>query len=270
MAKTEYVLLLLIFSCLIPGTLAGFAKAEKLDINTATNMELTSLPYIGPIRARTIIACRNTHGPFKDFEDLLACDGIGPDTLKIMQAELRLSGNQAQSPRDPEQERSRKTAAKAETAPGNVLLLENAAYFPALLNKIRGAETNIDLAMFVFKTTKSSKNRPSMIIKELISAAQWGVKVRVFLEKSGYDDKLNETNQLTAKQLRDNGIKVIFDSPNVTTHTKLVVIDRRYSFVGSHNFTNAALKYNNEVSLLVDDQKLAHKLTDYMEGITSR
>ncbi len=270
MVKTKYAILLLVFFCLTPGALPGSAKAERLDINTATSIELTSLPYIGTIRARTIIACRDSHGPFKIFEELLACDGIGPDTIKIMQADLRISGNQEQPPQDPQQERSRKNPAQAETAPGNVLLLENTAYFPALLDKIRGAETNIDLAMFVFKTTKSSKNRPSMIIKELISAAQWGVKVRVFLEKSGYDDKLNETNQLTAKRLRDNGIKVIFDSANITTHTKLVVIDHRYSFVGSHNFTNAALKYNNEVSLLVDDPNLALKLTAYMEGITSR
>jgi phosphatidylserine/phosphatidylglycerophosphate/cardiolipin synthase-like enzyme len=70
--------------------------------------------------------------------------------------------------------------------------------------------------------------------------------------------------------LRDNGIKVFFDSPNTTTHTKLVVIDSRYSFVGSHNFTHAALKHNNELSLLIDDQALAHRLTDYMNGIISQ
>lgn len=157
---------------------------------------------------------------------------------------------------------------KTETGPGDILMLADKDYFPALLDKIRGARASIDLAMFVFKTTKSVKNRPSQIIAALTSAAKWGVNVRVFLEKSSYDAKLNQTNQLTAEQLRNNGIKVIFDSPAITTHAKLVVIDGRYSFIGSHNFTNAALKYNNEMSLLIDDRDLARNLTKYMEGIS--
>ena len=70
--------------------------------------------------------------------------------------------------------------------------------------------------------------------------------------------------------MRKHGIKVNFDSPKTTTHTKLVVIDRRYSMVGSHNFTHAALKYNNELSLLIDDRDLAQQLTDYMAGIISQ
>jgi phosphatidylserine/phosphatidylglycerophosphate/cardiolipin synthase-like enzyme len=106
-----------------------------------------------------------------------------------------------------------------------------------------------------------------MVAAALISAAERGVAVRVFLEKSGYDATLNKTNEQTGRQLRKHGIEVIFDAPNTTTHAKLVVIDGRYSFVGSHNFTHAALKNNHEVSLLVDDHSLAHKLTAYMDSL---
>jgi phosphatidylserine/phosphatidylglycerophosphate/cardiolipin synthase-like enzyme len=162
------------------------------------------------------------------------------------------------------------TATESEPTPGDILILADSDYFPALLGKIRQAEANIDLTMFVFKATKSGQNRPGMIAEELIAAAQRGVQVRVFLEKSGYDNRLNETNQFTAKRLRDKGIKVIFDSPEITTHAKLVVIDQRYSFVGSHNFTHAALKYNNELSLLIDNRDLAHKVTEYMTDIINQ
>ena len=58
---------------------------------------------------------------------------------------------------------------------------------------------------------------------------------------------------------------MIFESPKTTTHNKMVVIDRRYAIVGSHNFTQSALKYNHELSLLVDDRELAGKLITYME-----
>ena len=270
LAKSQYAVLLLVFFCLTLGALPGLAKAERLNINTATETELTSLPYIGTIRARTIIACRDTHGPFKDFKELLVCDGIGPDTVKIMRADLEISTNPEQLSPPSQQDEQRKNSATVKTSQGDVVVLANADYFPALLSKIRGAEANIGLSMFVFKTTESAKNRPSMVVEELISAAQRGVQVQVFLEKSGYDEKLNATNQQTAEKLRKHGLEVTFDAPNITTHTKLVVIDQRFSFVGSHNFTHAALRYNNELSLLVDDRGLAQKLTDYMAGIISQ
>jgi competence ComEA-like helix-hairpin-helix protein len=270
LAKSEHAILLLVFSFLMLCTLPGLAKAERLNINTATETELTSLPYIGTIRARTIIDCRDANGPFNDFRELLVCGGIGPDTLKIMRADLGISGNQEQPPLPPHQDKQEKNPAKLRTAPGDILILADADYFPALLSKIRAAKRDISLSMFVFKTTKSPKNRPSMVVAELVSASQRGVLIQIFLEKSGYDEKLNATNRQTAEQLREHGIKVTFDSAKTTTHTKLVVIDQRFSFVGSHNFTHAALKYNNELSLLVDDQGLAHKLTNYMEGIISQ
>lgn len=146
-------------------------------------------------------------------------------------------------------------------------ILADGEYYPALLEKIRNAEATIDLAMFVFKTTKSSQNRPSKIVQELKAAVQRSVKVRAFLEKSGHDTKLNDTNQKTARLLREHGIKVFFDSEKVTTHTKVIVIDSRYSILGSHNFTHSALKYNHELSLLVDSPKLAAELTDYMNKL---
>jgi competence ComEA-like helix-hairpin-helix protein len=58
-----------------PGTL-------KVNINKASMDELISLPYIGEVKARAIIAYRDEHGPFKTPEDLLNVKGIGPKTLE--------------------------------------------------------------------------------------------------------------------------------------------------------------------------------------------
>jgi len=247
----------------------GTAGAERLNINTATADQLTSLPYIGTIRARIIIDCRKSHGPFNDLNDLLACQGIGPDTLKAMRADIEVAEGSNRPPAplsnaDPAGEKAK----QLQSATGNILLLANKDYLPALLDKIRNAQKSIDLSMFVFKTTKSTRDRPSMIIAELKAVAQWGVKVRVFLEESRFDENLNDTNRKTAEELRkQKGIEVIFDSPNITTHTKIAVIDHRYSFIGSHNFTNSALGYNNELSLMVDDRKLAREVTEYLDSI---
>ena len=145
-------------------------------------------------------------------------------------------------------------------------VLADGDYFPALIKLLDRSDSSIDLAMFVFKIGKRKTSRPAKIRDALIRAAKKGVKVRVYLERSGYDDKLNKSNREVADQLTAEGVKVIFESPKTTTHNKMVVIDRRYALVGSHNFTQSALKYNHELSLLVDDPELAEKLVSYMEN----
>jgi len=52
-----------------------------LNLNTATQEALESLPGIGPSKARDIIAYRDEMGAFQTVDDLLNVPGIGPTTL---------------------------------------------------------------------------------------------------------------------------------------------------------------------------------------------
>lgn len=149
--------------------------------------------------------------------------------------------------------------------PGSLQLLPDSEYYTTLTTLIQGASQSIDMAMFLFKAPKNS--RPAHIAEELIKAQGRGVRVRILLENSGYDEKINEANKAVAALLEKNRITVRFDSPERTAHTKMVVIDKRYCLVGSHNLTQSALKYNNELSLLIDSRPLARELLDYMEKI---
>jgi phosphatidylserine/phosphatidylglycerophosphate/cardiolipin synthase-like enzyme len=141
-----------------------------------------------------------------------------------------------------------------------ITILDNKKYFKKLISHIRNAKSEIFISMFIFKTTKSPKNRANLIVAELIKAKKKGIDVVVILDKSNFDKNITKQNMNTAKILRKKNIKVIFDKPDTTTHNKVVIIDRRYSFVGSHNFTHSALFYNNEISLLIDNKNLAEKL----------
>ncbi len=62
----------------------GLEPGEQLriNINTATESELTKLPGIGKVMAGRIVAYREEHGAFQKPEDLLAVKGIGKKTLK--------------------------------------------------------------------------------------------------------------------------------------------------------------------------------------------
>lgn len=53
-----------------------------IDINTADNEMLQTLPGIGPALSARIIDYRNANGPFETIEDLLAVKGIGEKTLE--------------------------------------------------------------------------------------------------------------------------------------------------------------------------------------------
>jgi phosphatidylserine/phosphatidylglycerophosphate/cardiolipin synthase-like enzyme len=154
------------------------------------------------------------------------------------------------------------------TLPANVTLLRNQEYGEAFLSGIRGARRSIVCAFFLFKTTPSAKNRPRQIAEELIRARKRGVQVTVILEQDRHSrDSLNEDNHATADLLSRGGVKVYFDSPATTTHTKVAVIDDRYVFLGSHNLSQSALLHNNELSVLIDSPEMARETLAYLDGL---
>lgn len=53
-----------------------------VNLNTATEAQLDSLPGVGPVTASSILAWRKTSGPFTDVAQLGEIDGIGPVRLE--------------------------------------------------------------------------------------------------------------------------------------------------------------------------------------------
>lgn len=68
------------------------AKApERLDVNSATEEQLQTVPGIGPALAKKIVAFREQNGPFESVEDLLKVRGIGERSLEKMRSHLTVS-----------------------------------------------------------------------------------------------------------------------------------------------------------------------------------
>ncbi len=67
-------------------------KPKRVNINTATMEQLTSLPGIGPVLAQRIIDYRQSNGPFETVSQLTMVSGIGLETLEKLLDYITVGG----------------------------------------------------------------------------------------------------------------------------------------------------------------------------------
>ncbi|HYF74916.1 MAG TPA: ComEA family DNA-binding protein [Nocardioides sp.] len=60
---------------------AGAPAGPLVNLNSATQAELETLPEVGPVTAQAIVSWREEHGGFTAVDELLEVDGIGDATL---------------------------------------------------------------------------------------------------------------------------------------------------------------------------------------------
>ncbi len=108
---------------------------------------------------------------------------------------------------------------------------------PALLAAIQGAEQRVWTAQYTL--WRGALTEP--VYAALAAAAERGVEVRVLADEEAED------TPGVLEALRAAGAEVTLDSPAVTTHHKLWIIDQQL-ITGSHNLSDSALSRNEELS----------------------
>jgi competence protein ComEA len=63
-----------------------------IDLNTASQAELESLPGIGPVTAQAILVFRDQNGLFETIEDLQKVPGIGEKTFESLRELVTIGG----------------------------------------------------------------------------------------------------------------------------------------------------------------------------------
>ncbi len=146
-------------------------------------------------------------------------------------------------------------------ASADVLFGKN--YYQTLHKHLAQSKSSITVAMyFIIIDPKDQTDPVNELVNDLIAAKNRGVNIKVILE----DSKLKE-NRLAYEKLRLNNIAVYFDTPGHLLHTKEVIIDDRYVFVGSANWSKAAIEDNYEATYFGDTVKDAIASKKYIDNI---
>lgn len=86
------MLVLLAVAAVVVAAEGGSSKGV-VNINTASAQQLQLLPRVGPALASRIIEFRETNGPFKRVEELVAVRGIGEKSLEQLRPYVVTKGD---------------------------------------------------------------------------------------------------------------------------------------------------------------------------------
>lgn len=91
MVSDEMLLYIPFQSDEVVGELSNVTTIDdgKINLNTASQSELETLPGIGPSKALAIIDYRETNGGFKTIEDLKNIGGIGEKTFEKLKEQIK-------------------------------------------------------------------------------------------------------------------------------------------------------------------------------------
>jgi phosphatidylserine/phosphatidylglycerophosphate/cardiolipin synthase-like enzyme len=155
--------------------------------------------------------------------------------------------------------------------PATVAAADDREFFPAANSLLKSAGKSIDVVLyqgrFYFHYPASTSNA---LICDLIDAAGRGVKVRVVMELADWNFENTEENRDVAQVLAGSGVEVYYDDPEVTSHTKLLIVDGAYTVVGSNNWNHYALDANNEANVILNSRRVAGVFTRYFEQILDK
>ena len=70
----------------------SLVSGERININTATEKDLTALPGIGPSLAAAIVSYREENGPFLSTDALLNVPGIGDGRFAAVSDYITVDG----------------------------------------------------------------------------------------------------------------------------------------------------------------------------------
>lgn len=150
-----------------------------------------------------------------------------------------------------------------------VVALFDIYYFEVLIEQLTKAKKSIDILMFYFSLDRRRKDAiTTKLFDAIIEAHKRKVQINIVLDKDKQGQKYfsRKINNNAIQNLQEAGINARFDSIGKVTHSKIIVIDSKVTFIGSHNFSLSSAHIYDEASVMISSEKLA---TFYKEFISN-
>ena len=146
-------------------------------------------------------------------------------------------------------------------------VLSGSHYYYHLLELISQADASVLVLMF--HAALPDENHPTQqLLAALVAAKARGLDVRVILDRDRETDPYKSTviNTAALTFLNEQGVLCRFDSPERLLHTKLVILDGRWSLVGSHNWSAGSYFHFDDMTLAVDSEQVAQRYVERFEA----
>ena len=142
-----------------------------------------------------------------------------------------------------------------------VVPFSDRGFFQQVHGAFSKAKTSIHLVAYELKYYPTYPgSAQNVLIEDLAAAHSRGVDVRILVDDGS-------VNNSAVSYLREHGITVKYDSADVVTHAKLVIIDGETVILGSTNFTYYGLEKNNEVDVRIVSSRVAAYFEDYFKDL---
>jgi cardiolipin synthase len=109
---------------------------------------------------------------------------------------------------------------------------------------------------------------PRPLLAALSAAAIRGVEVTVILPEKSDSRMVDYATKNSLWELLERGVRIVFQPPPFV-HSKLFLVDRHYSLVGSANFDPRSLRLNFEFAVEIYDTRVNAALAEYCERAAS-
>lgn len=139
----------------------------------------------------------------------------------------------------------------------NTKLLIGREYPDSIIEAVRQAQNSIAILMYDWRWySRQPAARIQKLNHEIVLAIRRGVGVRAVLNNSSI-----------VQTLKSQGIDARCLNSKRVMHIKLVIIDQKILFIGSHNLSINAFELNHEMSLKIEEPEIISKCVNFFDRV---
>jgi HKD family nuclease len=160
----------------------------------------------------------------------------------------------------------------------NITPIDDRTYFETTHKILQSAKSSITMVMYYISLRDTiGKSQVLQLVNDLVDAYNRGVKVKVILDRTidfrneskeiVDDGEADSKNKAAYEYLKNNGVEVYYDTNQVYTHAKCIIVDDKIVILGSTNWSMSAFTSNNEVSVILESEEYAKQVLKKIDNI---